>query len=441
MKIVNLVDENGKEIKVDKTNVNQFVIRNAVELTKKSFPKNVGFIPTGKGTSLEAFTMDRFTQTVLDRYQEKGLFDENSNIPQKTKNTAFATMRATQIIYNLCMEQEIKNNIDKLFEDPEFAKTVQPEVREAAKKDVEEFIENINYTNLNKKFVDSIKGAFKENSDTRQNMTRFLDQSLRYVDEVSKNVFNEKYDYEDALFWDRKDMVIDKEKTLPIHDAVSEYVDPRTDYMIFGFLFGKDDVKPHEFLEHYRNDPNSLTEEEKNWVRNTYRKLEDNLAGKQIANHTGIDRVDLTDFKVDGVQIVSDEESRSVTDTTKLEARVIAEILSGKEVTSQPKGSEYMPVQINPAVIRKNPEGILDQIIDSIVEFFKKRFHFETEKDKVKAMNDSFVKTGTSVESQIERNRMTFDDLLDDKFKKTNTPPQKEADENVVQISHPTIGR
>ena len=103
MKLVNLVDENGNEIKVDKSNANEYVIRNAVELTKESFPKNVGFIPTGNGSVLKAYPMEKFTNKIMKRYRENGLFDENNNIPQTKKTTAFATMRAAQLVYNMCM--------------------------------------------------------------------------------------------------------------------------------------------------------------------------------------------------------------------------------------------------------------------------------------------------------------------------------------------------
>ena len=441
MKIVNLVDENGKEIKVDETNVNEFVIRNAVELTKESLPKNVGFIPTGKGTSLDAYTMDDFTDMIMKRYQENGLFDENSNIPQTKKTTAFATMRAAQLVYNMCVEQEIKRNIRTLFNDPEFGKKLQPSAYDDSIKKVEETFEKMNNISMNKQFVNSIRAAFNEYSTSRQEMFRFLDQSLRYVDEVSQNVFKEEYDYEDALYWGRKNRVINSEKTLPIHGAVYDFVEPLTNGMEFGISYGDGDIKPHEFLERYRNNPDTfadnLTAEEKNWVEKTYRQLEDNISGKQVANQVGTDRVDLTDFKSDGVQIVSDQELKEATDHTKFEAKIIAEILSGKQVTSQPKNSQKPPVEINPTVVCTKPEGILDWII----EFFKKFKNFVTEKDKVKAMNDSLNKQKSEEDLKADRQKMGINDLLKNTFDKVTTPPAKEAEENVVEISHPTLGR
>ena len=440
MKIVNLVDENGKEIKVDETNVNEFVIRNAVELTKESLPKNVGFIPNEKGT-LDAYTMNDFTDMIMKRYQENGLFDENSNIPQTKKTTAFATMRAAQLVYNMCVEQEIKRNIRTLFNDPEFGKKLQPKVYDDSIKKVEETFEKMNNISMNKQFVNSIRAAFNEYSTSRQEMFRFLDQSLRYVDEVSQNVFKEEYDYEDALYWGRKNRVINSEKTLPIHGAVYDFVEPLTNGMEFGISYGEGDIKPHEFLERYRNNPDTfadnLTAEEKNWVEKTYRQLEDNISGKQVANQVGTDRVDLTDFKSDGVQIVSDQELKEATDHTKFEAKIIAEILSGKQVTSQPKNSQKPPVEINPTVVCTKPEGILDWII----EFFKKFKNFVTEKDKVKAMNDSFDKQKSEEDLKADRQKMGINDLLKNTFDKVTTPPAKEAEENVVEISHPTLGR
>ena len=441
MKIVNLVDENGKEIKVDETNVNEFVIRNAVEMTKESLPKNVGFIPTGKGTSLDAYTMDNFTDMIMKRYQENGLFDENSNIPQTKKTTAFATMRAAQLVYNMCVEQEIKRNIRTLFNESEIGNKLKPSVCDDSIKKVEETFEKMNNISMNKQFVNSIRAAFNENSTSRQEMFRFLDQSLRYVDEVSQNVFKEEYDYEDALYWGRKNRVINSEKTLPIHGAVYDFVEPLTNGMEFGISYGEGDIKPHEFLERYRNNPDTfadnLTAEEKNWVEKTYRQLEDNISGKQVANQVGTDRVELTDFKSDGVQIVSDQEFKDAKDHTKLEARIIAEILSGKQVTSQPKNSQKPPVEINPTVVCTKPEGILDWII----EFFKKFKNFVTEKDKVKAMNDSLNKEKSEEDLRADRQKMGLNDLMKNTFDKVTTPLQKEAEENVVEISQPTIGR
>lgn len=441
MKIVNLIDENGKEIKIDKSNVNEFVIRNAVEMTKESLPKNVGFIPTGNGAVLKAYTMDKFTNKILKRYQENGLFDENSNIPQTKKTTAFATMRAAQLVYNMCVEQEIKNNIRTLFNEPEFGKKLQPSAYDDSIKKVEETFEKMNNISMNKQFVNSIRAAFNEYSTSRQEMFRFLDQSLRYVDEVSQNVFNEEYDYEDALYWGRKNRVINSKKTLPIHGAVYDFVEPLTNGMEFSISYGEGDIKPHEFLESYRNNPDTfadnLTAEEKNWVEKTYRILEDNISGKQVANQVGTDRVELTDFRSDGVQIVSDQEFKDATDHTKLEAKIIAEILSGKQVTSQPKNSQKPPVEINPTVVCTKPEGILDWIIG----FLKKFISFETEKDKVKALNDSIDKEKSEEDLRDDRQKMGFNDLLKNTFDKVTTPPAKEAEENVVEISHPTIGR
>lgn len=385
--------------------------------------------------------MDDFTDMIMKRYQENGLFDENSNIPQTKKTTAFATMRAAQLVYNMCVEQEIKRNIRTLFNDPEFGKKLQPKVYDDSIKKVEETFEKMNNISMNKQFVNSIRAAFNEYSTSRQEMFRFLDQSLRYVDEVSQNVFKEEYDYEDALYWGRKNRVINSEKTLPIHGAVYDFVEPLTNGMEFGISYGEGDIKPHEFLERYRNNPDTfadnLTAEEKNWVEKTYRQLEDNISGKQVANQVGTDRVELTDFKSDGVQIVSDQELKEATDHTKLEARIIAEILSGKQVTSQPKNSQKPPVEINPTVVCTKPEGILDWII----EFFKKFKNFVTEKDKVKALNDSLDKQKSEEDLRTDRQKMGINELLGNTFDKINTPPAKEAEENVVEISHPTLGR
>lgn len=441
MKIVNLVDENGKEIKVNESNVNEFVIRNAVEMTKESLPKFAGYIPTGHGASVEQYTMNDFTNKILKRLEKKGIFDENSNVPQTTKTTAFATINAAQLIYNMCLEQEIKNNIYTLFYENEIGKTLQPNAYDDSMKKVKETFEKINDISMNKQFVDSIRKVFKENSNTRGEMFSFLDQSLRYVNEISKKGLETGYDYEDVFEDKVMERLLDKEKTLPIHEAVSEYVEPHTDGMQFSFTYGEENVNPHEFLEKYKNDPDTfadnLTAEEKNWVEKTYRILEDNVSGKQVANQVGTDRVELTDFKSDGVQIVSDQEFKEATDHTKLEARILAEILSGKQVTSQPKNSQKPPVEINPSVVCTKPEGILDWIIG----FLKKFISFETEKDKVKALNDSLSKEKNEEDLRTDRQIMGINDLLKNSFDKVTTPPAKEAEENVVEISHPTMGR
>ena len=441
MKIVNLVDENGKEIKVDKSNVNEFVIRNAVEMTKKSLPKFAGYIPTGYGASVEQYTMNDFTDKILKRLEKKGIFDENSSVPQTTKTTAFAAINAAQLIYNMCLEQEIKNNIYTLFYENEIGKTLQPNAYDDSMKKVKETFEKINDISMNKQFVDSIRKVFKENSNTRGEMFSFLDQSLRYVNEISKKGLETGYDYEDVFEDKVMERLLDKEKTLPIHEAVSEYVEPLTNGMEFSISYGEGDIKPHEFLEKYKNDPDTfadnLTAEEKTWVEKTYRLLEGNVSGKQVANQVGTDRVELTDFKSDGVQIVSKQELKEATDHTKLEAKIIAEILSGKQVTSQPKNSQKPPVEINPTVVCTKPEGILDWII----EFLKNFISFETEKDKVKALNDSLSKEKNEEDLKADRQKMGFDDLLGKTFDKVITPPAKEAEENVVQISHPPMGR
>lgn len=439
MKLVNLVDENGKEIKVDKSNANEFVIRNAVEMTKKSLPKFAGYIPTGHGASVEQYTMNDFTDKILKRLEKKGIFDEHSSIPQQQKTTAFAAVSAAQLIYNMCVEQEIKNNIHTLFYENDIGKTLEPNAYDDSMKKVKDTFEKINDISMNKQFVNSIRKVFRENSETREEMFRFLDQSLRYVNEISKKGLEENYNYEDVFDDKVQERLLDKEKTLPIHEAVSEYVEPQTNGLRFVFDYGNDGVKPHELLERYRNDPDTfadnLTAEEKDWVNNTYRHLEDSISGKQVANQVGTDRVELTDFKSDGVQIVSEEELKGATDHTKLEAKIIAEILSGKQVTSQPKNSQKPPVEVNPTVVYTKPEGILDWII----AFLKKFISFETERDKAQALSDNINKQKNEEDLRAERQRMGFNDLLENTFDKVNTPPEKEADENVVEIGSPIM--
>ena len=439
MKLVNLVDENGKEVKVNKDNESKFVILNAVELTKNSFPKRPAIIPTGKGSNVEHCTMNEFADNLLDEYTKNGVFNENTQIPQDVKNTAFATMRAAQIIYNLSLAEEIKTNIDNLANDAEIGKKFKPEVFEQAKAEIDNTIDNINHTNLNTKFVDSIKEAFKDHSKSDTDMKNFLNHSYLYIHERSKQLFDENFNENESFFSDDKNRGFDKKVIRELEGAIYDYVDSNSHKMDFMFSYGEkeDDVKPHEFLEHYKNDPNSLTDKEKDWVQSSLRRLEDMVAGKRFADHAGKVRVDLTDFKANGVQIVSDEELKNANDITQLECRIIAKMLSGEEITSQPKGSNELPIQINPNVVCKKPESILDQII----EFFKHLFDYETEKDKVKAMNESFDRNRLDERTKIERQKMTFGDLLDNKFNKINAPSKTEEDEIVVTISQPTKER
>ena len=55
-------------------------------------------------------------------------------------------------------------------------------------------------------------------------------------------------------------------------------------------------------------------------------------------------------------------------------------------------------------------------------------------------MNDSLNKQKSEEDLRAERQRMGFNDLMKNTFDKVNTPPQKEAEENVVQINGPTVG-
>ena len=72
----------------------------------------------------------------------------------------------------------------------------------------------------------------------------------------------------------------------------------------------------------------------------------------------------------------------------------------------------------------------------------KKKFKkFETEKDKVKALNDNLDKKKSEEDLRADRQKMGFNDLLKNTFDKVTTPPAKEAEENVVEIGNPTIGR
>ena len=56
-------------------------------------------------------------------------------------------------------------------------------------------------------------------------------------------------------------------------------------------------------------------------------------------------------------------------------------------------------------------------------------------------MNDSLDKKKSEEDLRTDRQKMGINELLGNTFDKINTPPAKEAEENVVEISHPTLGR
>ena len=134
------------------------------------------------------------------------------------------------------------------------------------------------------------------------------------------------------------------------------------------------EVSPESFSYHYQTNPNNLTRDEKEWAQKAFGRILFNTM--DMENGWDVFNMDLTNFRANGEQIISDEEFQNAKDKTgalnpekqaALQEKIVAKMAAGAEISVINRTPEKS-VNINPAEIKvKTPaEKFLFNYPDSL---------------------------------------------------------------------------
>lgn len=134
------------------------------------------------------------------------------------------------------------------------------------------------------------------------------------------------------------------------------------------------EVSPESFSYHYQTNPNNLTRDEKEWAQKAFGRILFNTM--DMENGWDVFNMDLTNFRANGEQIISDEELQNAKDKTgalnpekqaALQEKIVARMAEGAEISVINRTPEKA-VNINPAEIKpKTPaEKFLFNYPDSL---------------------------------------------------------------------------
>ena len=425
-----------KTEQLTKDNVYDYILKTAVENAKKNFPKQVYVDPEPTTGIHLGYPINSFVQDLNTKFVESGLLNPNSRIDPNVKNTAFASAKAIQTIYNLCVADQINRSIDELFEDNEIRNLAGLEFCEELKNQVNERLVGQDDSTLGREFVEDIRSSFDEFADNPRKMDKFLMDSFLYIDQLNKNLLDEGMSPDDALgeakYRDDVPGGLKEDIISGLRTAIYGYAEGIGQRVNLYIPYDRNTIKPHEFLQHFNEDPNSLTEEERNWARNLFDNIQNQVMAKAALSGTGKGNFVWTDFVVGDREIISEDEVSDVTngvkDVSDLECKVIASVLSGDDVSLKPEKENGPKLHINPEIICKEPEGFIERIIDRILNWLNNY----KDKKAIESMNDAFSQQEKEVDA--ERIEMTIDDLVgENSFDKVMNQPTNQGSEKTKE--------
>ncbi len=426
-------------------NVLEEILNNAVMNAKKGFPER--FLRTGYDHSnYETVTVDQFVKDVFTRFEDNGFYNEINQTGKEKKDTAFAASRSFQIVYGVCAAEGIKTELNNFFNDKKndawfkdkgITDEEKSALREELANTVDERILGADKPESDQKLVSAIKNIYRNYSSTPKGRDNFLSDSFSYIDWLSKEIVMHnntakavsKKDFEETPT--RK--VANRLTSSLLNEAIFDYVSDISSNM--NTVFSHDShkgIKPHEFLEHYKADPEGLSrlsQSEKDWADTQFNSIISYAQSKYSAQ----DRVTYTDFAMNGEQIISEAHSQKVTSGEKefntVSAKIIGEMLDGKDITVTSRDT-IAPMHINPIIVDRTQETWWERLWQSIVNFLRHTTDMQDERKKVAEMSESLKKNAAPEESP-SRQRISLDDIMEKSpFAKAaptlKEPPKKE---------------
>lgn len=428
-------------------NIYNNILDAAFHDAKQRFPKMVYSKQNPQtGAFSDGRSFDNFVGELNDLYENKGLFKEEefySHNP-KLKNTAVASAKAVQIIYNLCVENEINNSIDRLLQEPGIAAHANENTRSELKNRVREFLGSGNITENDKKLAESIRTSF---NNFNGNPGDYIYNALNYIDELNRNICERNIGPDEVLkvsaYKAGTPVKFNQQITDDLSHAFESYSEEKGDNIKAFAVYSSGKVNPLTFLQHYNENPASLTKKERAFAHDFFSGIEMKLMLQESMSRSSNGNFDWTDFTSDGHQIVSEEEKREIYSSkdktaSDLECKIIAEILSGKDVCAKSEESKGTKIHIEPQIICKDPEGFIRRIIESLKNYFTKG----REKKEINAANEKYSQAAEKNKDTFEE--VSFDELVGDRLSdKLNKKPAAKQNEKEKEneLDEVVIGR
>lgn len=345
--------------------------------SEKAVPRTVYW--KSQETGWEAVSLGTYFNDVYNSYKDMTFADAEQG--KKSKSMVFAASHALEIAYDLFACEEIKNEFDNIFaqkdnillegvSDKEKAELPQ-EMKDMVDKQVigaERFVSE-------RQLVDAVKSTLEEYRTTaRKKESQFLPDTFSYMNWINDMILKENRTPEEVANSDfpetRFRKVSDKESMGLLKEAVQNYANSITDTLDridAPFLSGNTSLKydkhdkdnsvnPYVFLEHYKADPeglSNLTKEAKKWVNDRVNRI---MNEAQAIYETGAGhnaRVTISDFYANGERLVSEQDATKEDKAVQSSAKVMAALLEGKDVVAQPKDLN-LPLHITPPCQRQD---------------------------------------------------------------------------------------
>ena len=422
-------------------NVYNNILEAAFKDAKQHFPKNVYSKQNPQtGEFTDGRSINDFATQLNNLYQH---LDKNKStliINPKLNNTAIASAKAVQIIYNLCVENELNNSIENVLETPEFAAQANEHTRKELKNRVREFLDSGNITENDKKLAESIRTSFNKHNGGQND---YIYNAFNYIEELNHNICELNIEPDTALnvseYKRGTPVRLNQEIASDLRSAFKNYSEEKGDAIKVSTVYVAGQVNPLEFLKHYNESPASISQKERDFATNFLTDIEFNLnAQKTMTNNGSRHYINFTDYTSDGQQIISEDEKEQLRTgnltASDLECKIVAEILSGKDVCAKTKGSTDAKIHIEPQIICKDPEGF----IDFIIQYFKDLFTKGRDKKEINAANERYSSAAEKNKDTYEE--ISFDELVGkDSFDKLTKKPAVKQNEKEKENEMDTV--
>ncbi len=425
-------------------NVYNNILDAAFNDAKERFPRMVYSKKNPRtGEFSDGRSINDFVDGLNNSYVRKGLFVKGDFVNPKLKNTAVASAKAVQIIYNLCVENEINNSIDHLLETPEFAAQGNDHTRTELKNRVREFLDSDNITENDKKLAESIRTSFNKFNG---NQSDYIYNAFNYIDEFNRNIIERNIDPDIAMnvsgFKAGTPMKFDADIAGDLRSAFGNYAEEKGDTIKVSTVYRSGEVNPLTFLQHYNENPDSLSKKEREFASNFFSDINMSLAVQEVMTGSGNGNMRWKDFTSNGRQIISEDENgqflNGIKSESDMECKIVAEILAGNDVCAKSSESKGTKIHIQPQIICRDPESFIDRIIAMIKEFFTKG----REKNEINAANEKYSDAAEKNKDIYEE--ISFDQLMNEKpsEKLTRKPAEKQKEKEMEnEIDAVIIGR
>lgn len=378
-------------------------------------------------------SLDEYFKSVYDSYkQDNAVFDEAHDAPateaeqQGTMNTyevsrrleskvAYASVFGMKAMFNLCAAQDIKEAVDKRFEnDPD------NELRQQVKDYVDQKLAFEGNSDAEKKLVGEIKNQFDKYMKADGTTKGFLDKGYAFFDDMNNIAGNSMH--LDA-FMKLGVSGVDENDSLEnaLLAAHADYARSLQNTVICNLNYRMNSrVDPKAFLESHRK--GKYSEADRDFVDDMFVELERSVRDNSMVLHTEDTykwRLSSSAFNIDGEQAESREDT-------------IAALISGKKVQFPVPWTDQVmdiqPVFFLPEKTRSddNDKSILTKISEFFDELWEGLKDMLGVSDKVRTneLNEQLGGSGS-------RHKISFSELADNRFAdKLVTPENREKIKN-----------